>query len=107
MRLVFACLAKSIRFGNLTRETNFIMLTIFYMNLVNYYFVYLFSAWDSSDTSITILRSLFGGLYQDYNAYWFNDVGPLIVSTMVFNMFYPAIEFGLYGSLRLLWRCCD
>ena len=75
IRLIFACLARSIRFKNLTKQTNFIMITIFYMNLVNYFFVYLFAPMDSDDSRIDLFKTIFGGLYTDFNAYWFEDIG--------------------------------
>lgn len=107
IRLFLIWLAKNIRFKNLTKETNWIMLTIFYMNLFTYGLVYLLAPWDSSDSNIPIVRDFFGGLYKDINAFWFNDVGVLIMATMVFNAFYPAIEFFMYWGLRLLFRCMD
>ena len=77
------------------------------MNCVNYSLVYLFAPWDSRDSNIPLFRKLFGGIYTDYNAIWFNDVGTLICSSMLFNMFYPLIEFFLFWPLRLLARAWD
>ena len=83
------------------------MLSIFSMNLFNYGFVYLFAPWDSRESNIPIIQRFFGGIYPDLNAFWFNDVGVLIAGTMVSNMFYPAIEFFMYWSLRYLARALD
>ena len=107
IRMLLIWVSSLIRFRNLTMETNFTMLTIFYMNLINYGAVYVLAPWDSRESSLPVVNSLFSGLYTDYNAYWFNDVGTLIVSTMVFNMFYPMIEFFGYLAIRVLFRAID
>ena len=99
--------ATKLRFTNLTKETNWIMLSIFTMNLFNYGFVYLFAPWDSREATFDFIHALFGGIYTDINAFWFNDVGLMIISTMVFNMYYPLIEFIGYWALRWLYRAID
>ena len=63
--------------------------------------------WDSRDSNIPMTQAFFGGIYTDINAYWFNDVGNLIVSTMLFNAYYPIIEFFGYFAMRFAFRCLD
>ena len=107
IRYLMIYLAQKLSFRNLTVETNFIMLTVFYFYLLNYAAVYLMAPIDSMDTDSYFLRQFFGGMYTDLNAFWFNDIGVLIVSTMVFNSFYPAIEFFMYWGIRYLYRMID
>ena len=107
IRLLMIYLAKKLSFRNLTVETNFIMLTVFYFSLLNYAGVYLLAPYDSFESPINIVNQMFGGMYTDLNAYWFNDVGVLIVSTMVFNSYYPALEFFMYWGIRYLYRAID
>ena len=83
------------------------MLTIFYINLLNYGLVYILAPWDSRETNLPLIKRMFSGLYTDFNAFWFNDVGSFIVSTMVFNMFYPMIEFFGYLGIRVIYRALD
>ena len=70
-------------------------------------FVYIFAPWDSRETEIHFIEDFFGGIYTDINAFWFNDVGVMICSTMIFNMYYPVIEFFGYWALRWLYRAID
>ena len=63
--------------------------------------------WDSRNAKIGPTQSFFAGIYTDINAYWFNDVGSMIVSTMIFNAYYPVIEFFGYWALRMVFRCLD
>jgi len=107
LRLVLIFCARKLRFTNLTEETNWIMLAIFYMNVFNYGFVYLWAPWDSRNVNIPVVQSFFGGVYTDYNAFWFNDVGAMVCSTMLANMYYPALEFFGYWGLRWLYRAID
>jgi hypothetical protein len=41
----------------------------------------------------------FGGIYTDFNSYWFKDVGAFLIQAMLFNSAWPLIEFSLYGTL--------
>lgn len=77
------------------------------MNIFNYGAVYMLAPWDSRDSKIPMTQAFFGGIYTDINAYWFNDVGNLIVSTMLFNAYYPIIEFFGYFAMRFAFRCLD
>lgn len=47
------------------------------------------------------------GRYTDFTVNWFKDVGGIIVSTMVFNIAYPIIEFFLFFSIRFAYRLWD
>ena len=107
IRTAMLWVAKQLRFTNLTKETNMIMLSIFFMSLFNYGFVYIFAAWDSREAKLNFIQGFFGGLYTDLNAYWFNDVGLMICSTMTFNMYYPLLEFVGFWALRWLYRAVD
>ena len=77
------------------------------MNCVNYSLTFGLASLDSRQSSIQFVKDFFGGLYPDYNAFWFNDVGVIIVETMMFNMLYPLIEFFIYWPLRFLVRVWD
>jgi hypothetical protein len=42
----------------------------------------------------------FVGIYTDFNAYWFADVGKFFVKAMFINGLWPFIEFGMYGTMQ-------
>ena len=50
---------------------------------------------------------LTGGSFPDFNAMWFRSVGDILVGSMIFNVYYPIIEVGMYWGLRVLFRCID
>jgi hypothetical protein len=49
----------------------------------------------------------FYGLHPDFTISWYKDVGKTIVSTMIFNMFWPIIEFIIFYLIRLAYRLKD
>lgn len=51
--------------------------------------------------------SFLGGQFSDFNTDWFRTTGNLIVSTMIFNAWYPLLEFVVYYLMRLLSRLLD
>jgi hypothetical protein len=44
------------------------------------------------------------GQNGDFNAAFFKTIGNSLVSTMIFNMYYPILEWIMYWGLRLLFR---
>lgn len=107
LRVILIMVAKTLRFKNLTEEIKWVTIAIFWMYMFNYGFVYIFGPWDSRESEIPIIQSFYGGIYTDQNAFWFNDIGVSIATTMISNMYYPALEFFGYWSLRYLFRCID
>ena len=47
------------------------------------------------------------GAMSDFNSDWFRLTGNTIRSTMVFNCFYPIMEFGMFFTMRLAFRLMD
>jgi hypothetical protein len=49
----------------------------------------------------------FKGLHPDFTISWYKDVGKTIVSTMIFNMIWPIIEFFMFFFIRMIYRLKD
>lgn len=47
------------------------------------------------------------GSNSDFNGPFYRDVGNAMVSTMVFNAYYPILEFLMYWGMRLAFRILD
>jgi hypothetical protein len=62
---------------------------------------------DFRNSRIPLINNIFNGLYPDYNALWFNDIGVLIYAIMFSNMYWPVLEFFMYYGIRLLYRMMD
>ena len=104
---MFISLAHKVRFFSLTKETKFVMLSVFWITFINYGVIYLASSWDNRYSNSRFWDKLFSGLYPDFNALWFNDIGVLVTSIMISNMYWPLIEFPMMWGIRLLFRMLD
>ena len=84
------------------------MTAVFWITFINYGIIYLLASWDNrSVKDDTLWGDLFSGLYPDFNALWFNDVGALVVAIMVSNMYWPPLEFVMFWGIRLFFRMID
>jgi hypothetical protein len=56
-------------------------------------FLFLFVNADLSEQPASF--GLTSGSYSDFNSNWFQNVGNVIVSTMIFNAYFPLLEIAL------------
>ena len=47
------------------------------------------------------------GSMSDFTSEWFRLTGNTIRGTMMFNCFYPIMEFGMFFTMRLVFRLMD
>ena len=47
------------------------------------------------------------GLHTDFSVSWYKDVGNVIISTMIFNIGWPIIEFFMFFGMRFAFRLWD
>ena len=107
VRSIILIIVDKIRFVSLTKETGFAMLAVFWITFINYGVIYLLASWDLRSDSDGWWSHMFDGLYPDFNALWFNDVGVLVTAIMVSNMYWPPLEFFMFWGIRLLYRMWD
>lgn len=43
----------------------------------------------------------------DFNSQWFNDIGTTLVGAMLFNVYWPVVEFFVFFGMRSTFRCLD
>jgi len=72
---------------------------------MTFYVVFLNTGWllmlsNANMSEQPISFGLTQGVYSDFNSDWFSSVGVIVVQTMIFNMFYPLLEFLLYFAWR-------
>jgi hypothetical protein len=56
---------------------------------------------DLSELGISWIDS---GAYSDFTFQWYEDVGRIIVQTMVINVVFPVIEFFIFYGMRAFFR---
>ena len=108
VRNVHSALASKNRFKQKTSELVHATMSIFAVYLVIYGFVPLFATYDlRTSTAFSFFEEIFRGMYYDFNAEWFQDVGLLVSKTMTANIFMPPVHFVLGWLRRYLNRACD
>lgn len=53
------------------------------------------------------LGKIFSGALGDFNSWWFNDIGNTLVGAMMFNVYWPAMEFVGWWFYRTGFRLLD
>ena len=106
-RNFFIWVAKQLKFVSHTRETVILMTSVFYITYINYGLIYFLASIDTRKSKLPIVANFFNGLYPDFNAFWFNDIGMTITSIMKFNMIWPILEFLILFCIRFVGRMWD
>ena len=109
-RILFIYFATLIRFTTYTKETNFIMLSVFWMQFFNSGLLFAVAPWDCRgglSNKSALWNNIFNGIYPDYNASWFGDVGVTVCAALFSNMFWPLIEFWAFWGIRYVYRVLD
>ena len=85
-RILFIYFASLIRYDTLTKQANFIMLSVFWMQFFNSGLLFAVAPWDSRhgvlNENIPYWDKLFNGVYPDLNANWFGDVGVTVCAAL-------------------------
>lgn len=50
---------------------------------------------------------IFNGGYKDFSAEWFDEIGNTMVAAMIFNVYWPLLEFFAFYGMRLGFRLLD
>ena len=109
-RVLFIYFASLIRFTTYTKETNFIMLSVFWMQFFNSGLLFAVAPFDAREGIAQrwpIVGKIFNGIYPDYNANWFGDVGVTVCAALFSQMFWPLIEFWAFFGMRYFFRVLD
>lgn len=70
------------------------MVSVFSIFFLNYGLLYILAPfkWD-----IPVLNSILIGIYEDFNQFWFSDVGNMVISVMIINALTAPLEvFGFW-----------
>lgn len=55
----------------------------------------------------SILGMIFGGGAADFDSAWFSQIGNTLISAMMFNIYWPLIEFFVFWGMRCGFRLLD
>jgi hypothetical protein len=104
MRFFFMGLAQFMYFGTTSKAHRFVKTSVFWATFFQTGLICILAF-----ISIDFQSSFFspGGIYNDFNAYYFLDAGKFMVSTFVSQMMFPVVEFFLRYSIRTVKRAYD
>lgn len=55
----------------------------------------------------SILGSIFTGSSADFNSAWFQQIGNTLIVAIMFNIYWPILEFCSYYIMRITFRLLD
>ena len=70
------------------------------MSFFNTGLLYMFASISTRYSTSPFIKNTLEGVYPDFNAYWYEDIGQIIVATTVFNFFFLPIEWFGFWSIR-------
>ena len=89
-----------------TEQTKLITNGVFLVQFFNTGFLLLLVNANLSEQS-TVLGFIFSGGMPDFNSDWFSQIGNTLISAMMFNIYWPIIEFFCFFGMRLGFRLLD
>jgi hypothetical protein len=107
VRLLFMAIAEVIGFNDNSEKASFITFSVFYTSFFQTGLLCLIASMDSREYNLWKFNGLFSGIYTDFNAQWFSDIGGVIVYNMLFNAVWPIFEFFMFYSIRHVKRVWD
>lgn len=55
----------------------------------------------------TLLGAIFSGSLPDFNSTWYDEIGYSMCYALLYNVFWPIIEFFVYYGMREAFRMLD
>lgn len=85
-----------IGYYTVSKQTGVIVNSIFIATFINTAMVMLIGNSNFSDTCLHFWPfTMFHGAYTNMTQNWYLDIGPALISTMLFNSIYVYIDFGM------------
>lgn len=105
LRTVVIMVVTWIGYSTNTAQLERITTVTFLCQFFNTAFIMLLVNADLSEQPITL--GFTSGTMGDFNSPFFKNIGNTLIGTMIFNAYYPLLEFLIYWGLRVLFRCLD
>lgn len=106
LRLFIIALIKRIGKDTESEQTQLITDGVFIVQYFNTGMLLLFCNANMSEQGFPFSMISFGSI-ADFNSTWFNDIGYSMCYAILYNVFWPILEFFIYYGLRTLKRVMD
>ena len=104
IRLAIVFLIKRIGIETVTNQTKLVTIYIFVLQFFNTAFLNLLTY---ANLREAIKIPFPNGAYSDFTYNWYIDFGIPLAGSMIFNSYFPIIEFFIFYALRVLMRIYD
>lgn len=105
LRIIIMEMIKRIGYHTETRETNMIMIFVFIVQFLNTAVIITLINANTNEAGLPL--GIFNGANSDFNYEWYDEIGSALVSTMLFNAYWPFIEIGMGVGMQLVYRLLD
>ena len=106
LRVFIIMLIKYIGKDTESEQTKLIVNGVFLVQYLNTGFLLLLVNANMTEQG-PILGFFFTGGIADFNSPWFNDIGNTIIGAMMYNIYWPIVEFFLFWGMRTGFRMLD
>lgn len=89
-----------------SKEASASMFSVLVVSFFNYGILYIIGPWNFVEWNAQE-GTFFSGIYTDFTAQWFLDIGGLIAQTTALNIVFPLVEFLLFWFIRHVKRMLD
>lgn len=88
-RFGFIQLTKLIHFTSISQRMRVIIVSVFAIFYVNYGLIYMIAPFR---LNLGFVSTFMVGIYEDFNQFWFSDIGNMVISTMLINAVTAPLE---------------
>lgn len=104
LRYIIIFVVKFIGYDTETKQTSRIMIFVFIVQFINTDLIILLMNADLSQTGWPWFISFNRGVHPDFTVSWYKDIGLTLINAMVFNIYWPVLEFIVFYFLRAFIR---
>ena len=97
-RILIMKLIKVVKFASISAETQMTMTSLLLVYFLNYGLMYVVCPY--SQVVVSFGFKYVYGVFPDINAFWFNDIGYMVSTSMLIEAVFPVIEFFLFWVLK-------
>jgi hypothetical protein len=100
-------LLKKVGYHALGKQTAGIFVAIFLASFANTALLLLLSNANVSEYKILDWIPFLNGIYYNLTINWYHDIGPALLSAMLFNSIYIYLDLAMAWGFKVFFRCLD
>ncbi|CDW77052.1 UNKNOWN [Stylonychia lemnae] len=106
LRYIIIFIVKYVGYSTESLQTSRIMIFIFIVQFINTDLIILLMNSDITQAKSIFLID-FNGQHPDFTIMWYRDIGLTLINAMLFNVYWPVLEFIVFYGIRLFFRQLD